>query len=66
MKSEPEKDDWKAEDDARTLMIAAEIKQDKKRLAKAMKYVDKQKKAINSIDDLRDKASEMAEEKEED
>lgn len=46
-------DKWQVEDDARTLMRAEEIKQDKERFEKAMKHLSGQKKAIDSLSDLR-------------
>lgn len=41
--------DWQAESDASTLIQAQEIKQDKKRLKRAMVHLRKRKKAINAV-----------------
>lgn len=62
MKSSPEKPDYYSEGDADTLMRAAEIHGDPKRHSAAMKHVNKKKKAINSIADIRKKAKDMNEE----
>lgn len=45
--------DWQSEDDARTLMRAHEIHGDEKRMAAAHKHLQKQKKAISSVEDLK-------------
>lgn len=46
--------------DADTLMRAGEIKADSKRLGAAMKVLDKKKKAINSLADLKKAAYEKS------
>lgn len=46
--------------DADTLMRAGEIKADGKRLSAAMKVLDKKKKAINSLADLKKAAYEKS------
>lgn len=45
--------EWQAEDDARTMMRHAEICADKKRHDAAMAKLQKQKKAITSLEDLK-------------
>jgi hypothetical protein len=64
-KNEPIEADksWQAEDDARTLLRAEEIKKDAKRLNAAKAHLKKQKDAIMSIDDLEAAANEYAKEK---
>lgn len=52
-------DEWAVEDAARTLIRAEEIKQDSKMMKLVSKQIKKQKKAINSIDDLRDRYQEV-------
>lgn len=48
----PDKE-WQAEDDARTMMRHGEIMSDKKRHAAALAKLQKQKKAITSVEDLK-------------
>lgn len=50
---DPDHDDWKAEEDARTMMRHGEIMSDKKRHSKAMEKLMKQKMAIRSVEDLK-------------
>jgi len=53
---------YSSECDATDLIRAAEIKADKNRYDAAMEYVEKKKKALNSIEDLRVRAQEVSEE----
>lgn len=57
-----EEQSFNSEMDANTLISAAEIRMDPERLAAAMSELNKQKKVISSIDDLKAKANEMDEE----
>lgn len=50
--------DYSAECDASTLMEAAMIKADKSRYSEAMNVIEKKKKAINSIDGLKERFNE--------
>ncbi len=52
-------DDYKAENDARILLDAAEIRVDEERYANAQRILQKKKKAIMSIQDIKDKKAEM-------
>lgn len=65
---EPEKkefDRWEIDDAVRTLVRAEEIKADPKLMAACSKALAKQKKAIDSVDQLRKKAAELDEEEDE-
>ena len=53
---------WQAENDARDLMRAEEIKSDKKRHEAAIKHLSGQKAAITSIEGLKERAQELAKE----
>lgn len=46
-------DEWEQRRFAETLMEAEEIKKDQKKMAAAQKYINKQKKAISSIEELK-------------
>jgi len=54
-------DDYEVEGWARTLMEAEEIKADKEKMKYVQMCIEKKKKAINSIDDLRSKREELME-----
>lgn len=54
-------DKYAVECAARTLMEAEEIKQDPKMMKLVQAHMTKKKKAITSIQDLRNKADEMSE-----
>jgi hypothetical protein len=56
---------YSSECDASDLIRASEIRVDKERYAAAMAVIEKKKKAINSIDDLRKKEQEIDEDEEE-
>lgn len=47
-------DDWQSEDDMKTLMRAEEIKADSERLKKVHKRAGRHKKALTSIQDIKD------------
>lgn len=47
--SAPSVDDWRAQDDMRTLTRAAEIQADKARMSAARREAEKQVKALSSI-----------------
>lgn len=53
-------EDWKAEDDYRTLMRAEEIKCDPKRMEACMKKHKTHKRVIRSLDDLKAAAHDAA------
>lgn len=57
-----EMEDYEIDDCVRTLIRAEEIKSDSKKMAKIRQALEKKKKAINSIQDMRDKRQKMSEE----
>lgn len=52
-------DEWAVKSAAETLVRAEEIKQDSKMMKLVSKHITKQKKAIDSIEDLRERYQEV-------